>query len=88
MEDQILEILSLSQGNILEDEWAIDILSSSKELSQEIHEKQEITTKTEKQIDETRDGYRPVNSFSHCHGYSLNWIVQFCKLMEKSTYFF
>ncbi|XP_018409373.1 PREDICTED: dynein heavy chain 3, axonemal-like [Nanorana parkeri] len=64
IEDQILEVLSLSQGNILEDERAIDILSSSKKLSQEIQEKQEITTKTEKQIDETRDGYRPVANHS------------------------
>ncbi|XP_072257291.1 dynein axonemal heavy chain 3-like [Pyxicephalus adspersus] len=64
IEDQILEVLSLSQGNILEDERAIDILSSSKNLSQEIQEKQEITTKTEKQIDETRDGYRPVANHS------------------------
>uniref|UniRef100_A0A4W3IZR5 Dynein heavy chain ATP-binding dynein motor region domain-containing protein n=1 Tax=Callorhinchus milii TaxID=7868 RepID=A0A4W3IZR5_CALMI len=60
-EDQILEVLSMSQGNILEDERAILILSSSKKLSREILEKQEITTRTEKQIDETRDGYRPVS---------------------------
>lgn len=67
IEDQILEVLSLSQGNILEDERAIDILSSSKKLSQEIQEKQEITTKTEKQIDETRDGYRPVCMIFHSY---------------------
>ncbi|XP_043943753.1 dynein axonemal heavy chain 3-like [Protopterus annectens] len=64
IEGQILEVLSMSQGNILEDERAIDILSSSKKLSQEIHEKQEITTTTEREIDETRDGYRPVANHS------------------------
>ncbi|XP_053321162.1 dynein axonemal heavy chain 3-like [Spea bombifrons] len=89
IEDQILEVLSLSQGNILEDERAIDILSSSKTLSQEIHEKQEITMKTEKQIDETRDGYRPVanhssviffviSNLAHLNSmyqYSLAWFI-------------
>lgn len=72
--DEIWGAFSLLQGNILEDEWAISILSSSKKLSQEIHKEQEIT-KIEKQIDETRDGCRPANSFSHFHSYCLNWIV-------------
>uniref|UniRef100_UPI00398E963E dynein axonemal heavy chain 3-like n=1 Tax=Pristiophorus japonicus TaxID=55135 RepID=UPI00398E963E len=63
-EEQVLEVLSMSQGNILEDERAIHILSSSKQLSQEILEKQEVTTRTEMQIDETRDGYRPVATHS------------------------
>ncbi len=40
IEDKILEVLSSSQGNILEDETAIKILSSSKQLSNEINEKQ------------------------------------------------
>jgi len=40
IEDKILEILSVSEGNILEDETAIKILSSSKTLSNEIMEKQ------------------------------------------------
>ncbi|XP_068129764.1 dynein axonemal heavy chain 3-like [Hyperolius riggenbachi] len=89
IEDQILEVLSLSQGNILEDERAIDILSSSKKLSQEIQEKQEITAKTERQIDETRDGYRPVANHSSViffvisdleyidsmYQYSLAWFI-------------
>ncbi|XP_051776026.1 dynein axonemal heavy chain 3-like isoform X1 [Erpetoichthys calabaricus] len=60
VENQILEVLSLSQGNILEDEHAIHILSSSRKLSQEILEKQQITMATEREIDDTRDGYRPV----------------------------
>ena len=34
IEDKILKVLSSSKGNILEDESAIEILSSSKELSQ------------------------------------------------------
>ncbi|KAG8578265.1 hypothetical protein GDO81_010436 [Engystomops pustulosus] len=99
IEDQILEVLSLSQGNILEDERAIDILSSSKKLSQEIQEKQEITAKTEKQIDETRDGYRPVANHSSAiffvisnlayidsmYQYSLTWFINlYVNAIKKS----
>ncbi len=40
IEDKILEVLSSSEGNILEDETAIQVLSSSKTLSNEIAEKQ------------------------------------------------
>ena len=40
IEDKILEVLSSSEGNILEDETAIKILSSSKTLSEEITAKQ------------------------------------------------
>ena len=40
-------MLSSSQGNILEDETAIQILSSSKILSEEIAAKQKVATATE-----------------------------------------
>ena len=40
IEDKILEVLSSSEGNILEDETAIEVLSSSKVLANEISEKQ------------------------------------------------
>ncbi|XP_076448252.1 dynein axonemal heavy chain 3-like [Babylonia areolata] len=60
IEDKILQVLSSSQGNILEDESAIQILSSSKQLSTEISEKQKIASATEAEIDETRNGYKPV----------------------------
>ncbi|XP_042293782.1 dynein axonemal heavy chain 3 [Sceloporus undulatus] len=60
IEDKILEVLSKSEGNILEDETAIKVLSSSKELSEEITEKQEIASITEMEIDATRMGYKPV----------------------------
>ena len=42
IEDKILETLSASEGNILEDESAIKILNSSKVLSNEIQEKQKV----------------------------------------------
>ena len=40
IEDKILEVLSSSEGNILEDSTAIEILSSSKVLANEISQKQ------------------------------------------------
>ncbi|XP_076997717.1 dynein axonemal heavy chain 3 [Tamandua tetradactyla] len=89
IEDKILEVLSMSEGNILEDETAIKVLSSSKLLSEEISEKQEIASMTEMQIDETRMGYKPVAVHSatifFCisdlaniepmYQYSLTWFI-------------
>merc|ERR1719353_1774349 len=59
-EKKILETLSASQGNILDDESAVQILSASKQLSNEISEKQKIAEQTEQQIDEARLQYVPV----------------------------
>ncbi|KAK3717325.1 hypothetical protein QZH41_011557, partial [Actinostola sp. cb2023] len=78
-----------SQGNILEDETAIKVLSSSKVLSEEISAKQEIATATEQEIDETRNGYKPVATHSSVlffcisdlasiepmYQYSLTWFI-------------
>uniref|UniRef100_A0A3Q2QRM0 Dynein axonemal heavy chain 7 n=1 Tax=Fundulus heteroclitus TaxID=8078 RepID=A0A3Q2QRM0_FUNHE len=89
IEDQILEVLSSSKGNILEDETAIKILSSSKILSEEISEKQKVASITEKEIDNTRMGYRPVAEHSSIlffcisemaniepmYQYSLTWFL-------------
>ncbi|GLI63290.1 hypothetical protein VaNZ11_006196 [Volvox africanus] len=60
IEDRIIEVLSASEGNILEDETAINVISSSKQLSNDIAQKQQIADKTERTIDETRLGYKPV----------------------------
>jgi len=38
------------------------VLSSSKKLSEELSLKQEIASKTEEEIDRTRDGYKPVRN--------------------------
>ena len=45
IEDKILEVISTSQGDILEDETAVEILSSSKVLAHEILDKQLISAK-------------------------------------------
>ncbi|XP_062847578.1 dynein axonemal heavy chain 3 [Trichomycterus rosablanca] len=89
IEDKILEVLSSSQGNILEDETAIKVLSSSKVLSEEITEKQKIASETEQEIDQTRMGYRLVAEHSSIlffciselaniepmYQYSLTWFI-------------
>ncbi|XP_014396707.1 PREDICTED: dynein heavy chain 7, axonemal [Myotis brandtii] len=89
IEDKILEVLSSSEGNILEDETAIKILSSSKALANEISQKQEVAEETERQIDTTRMGYRPIAIHSTIlffsiadlaniepmYQYSLTWFI-------------
>uniref|UniRef100_A0ABI7Y3R0 EF-hand domain-containing protein n=1 Tax=Felis catus TaxID=9685 RepID=A0ABI7Y3R0_FELCA len=89
IEDKILEVLSSSEGNILEDETAIKILSSSKALANEISQKQEVAEETEKKIDATRMGYRPIAIHSTIlffsiadlaniepmYQYSLTWFI-------------
>lgn len=49
IEDKILETLSSSEGNILEDESAIQVLDSAKIMSNEISKKQQVWTTLEKQ---------------------------------------
>ncbi|XP_047529766.1 dynein axonemal heavy chain 3 [Vanessa atalanta] len=88
IEDKILEVLS-SAGNILEDESANQILSSSKVLSIEIEAKQAAAAVTEMEIDEARLLYVPVSKHSSVlffcisdlanidpmYQYSLNWFI-------------
>ena len=60
LEDQILFMLSNSTGNILDDHKLIETLATSKVKSSEIQIKVVEAERTEKQIDETRNMYRPV----------------------------
>ena len=89
IEDKILEVLSSSQGDILEDETAVQILSSSKVLAEEIAEKQKVASQTEQEIDKTRNLYVAVAVHSSAlfftisdlaniepmYQYSLNWFI-------------
>ncbi|XP_033990468.1 LOW QUALITY PROTEIN: dynein heavy chain 7, axonemal [Trematomus bernacchii] len=89
IEDKILEVLSSSEGNILEDETAVKILSCSKVLANEISEKQAVAEVTEQKIDETRMGYTPIAMHSAIlffsiadlaniepmYQYSLTWFI-------------
>lgn len=118
IEDQILETLQSSEGNILEDERAIQVLDAAKIMSNEITKKQQVISraslnvilltsqtfvawplcpsgnfqiaeKTEIEIAESREGYRPIATHSSIlffsiadlanidpmYQYSLNWFV-------------
>jgi dynein heavy chain len=89
IEDKILETLSSSEGNILEDETAIQILDSSKVLANEIEKKQKIAEETEHKIEQSRAGYRPVATHGSIlffsitdlpnidpmYQYSLTWFI-------------
>ncbi|XP_034168074.2 LOW QUALITY PROTEIN: dynein axonemal heavy chain 12 [Pangasianodon hypophthalmus] len=89
IEDKILETLQSSEGNILEDESAIQILDSAKIMSNEISKKQQIAEKTEIKIAESREGYRAIAKHSSIlffsiadlanidpmYQYSLSWFV-------------
>ena len=99
IEDKILEVLSSSEGNILEDETAIKILSSSKTLSDEISEKQKIAEETEHKIDTARAGYTPIAIHSTIlffsiadlaniepmYQYSLSWFINLFMLSIENA---
>ena len=99
IEDKILEVLSSSEGNILEDETGIQVLSSSKVLAKTISEKQAVAEKTEIKIDEIRVGYKPIATHSSVmffciadlvniepmYQYSLPWYISlFINSIETS----
>ncbi|XP_067120586.1 dynein axonemal heavy chain 3-like isoform X3 [Centruroides vittatus] len=91
LEDRILEILSSSQGNILEDETAIRILSSSKTLSEDIIGRQKTMAAAQQEIDNACKCYLPIASCStviffcimslasinSMYRFSLDWFLQF-----------
>ncbi|CAM9229232.1 unnamed protein product [Discosporangium mesarthrocarpum] len=99
IEDKILHILSSSEGNILEDQTAIETLSQSKVLSDDIKEKQAVAEKTEKDIDEVRRGYTPIAysiqilffcisdmaNIEPVYQYSLTWFINlFVSSIQRS----
>ena len=63
-EDKIMEVLSTTEGNILEDEAAVNVLSSSKTLASEVQEKHSLAEETEISIDKARLLYKPIASYS------------------------
>lgn len=88
-ESNILEVLSPSEGNILEDENAINILSTSKIMSEEIQTKQLNARDTEVDIDGNIEKYNVVAkhatilyycvmqlaSINYVYQYSLDWFM-------------
>ncbi|XP_009641827.1 dynein heavy chain 7, axonemal [Egretta garzetta] len=88
IEDKILEVLSASEGNILEDETAITVLSSSKVLANEISEKQAVAEETEKKIDATRMGYRPIATHSSILFFSIADLANIEPMYQYSLMWF
>ncbi|KAL0118214.1 hypothetical protein PUN28_009103 [Cardiocondyla obscurior] len=98
-EGKILEVLSVAEGNILEDEEAIDILMVSKNLSDDIQVKQTATEVTEKSIDAARSQYQPIAAYSTIlfftiaslgnidpmYQYSLVWFVNLFSMAIDNT---
>lgn len=50
IEDKIIEVLSGAEGNILENETAITVITASKTLSNDINYKQQTAQRTEKKV--------------------------------------
>ena len=89
IEDKILYLLSNATGNILDDEVLIDTLAQSKVTSDGISLKVAEAEATEKDIDETREKYRPVATRASVlffcisdlalvdpmYQYSLSWFI-------------
>ncbi|XP_026849759.1 dynein heavy chain 12, axonemal [Drosophila persimilis] len=70
-ENLILKTLSASEGDILENEAAIQILGESKGLSKDIQEKQEAAKETSAKIEAFRLNYKPVAVHSSILYYSI-----------------
>ena len=89
IEDRILHTMSSSEGNILDDANAIEVLSEAKIVADEISEKQKIADETQAEIDEAREGYKPCGAYNAVlfftirdlanidpmYQYSLSWFI-------------
>uniref|UniRef100_A0A061R4I5 Dynein heavy chain 9 n=2 Tax=Tetraselmis sp. GSL018 TaxID=582737 RepID=A0A061R4I5_9CHLO len=64
VENQILHVLSTSEGNILEDGEAVAVLQEAKRVSDDIGEKQKVALTTEASIDEARVNYNQVAKYA------------------------
>ncbi|XP_068084555.1 dynein axonemal heavy chain 3 [Anabrus simplex] len=87
-EDKILEVLSSSKGNILEDETAIQILSSSKVLAEEILAKQVVAAETEVEIDDARNLYTPVSKHSSVLFFCISELANIDPMYQYSLVWF
>lgn len=99
LENKILEEMWTSQGNILEDEAAVQVVSTAKTLINEVLEKQSNTEQTEASIDRSRIGYEPVaahasslyfsitqlSSLDPMYQFSLAWFMELFTGLIDST---
>lgn len=89
VEKSVLKILSECEGNILDNEKAIQNLNDSKDLAESIRSKQIITIESEEKLEEFRLDYQPVAEhsvvlyYSVCdlpninpmYQYSMSWFI-------------
>ena len=94
IEDTILEQISSSEENILENQELINTLAASKQTSTNIMAKVEEAKQTEKEIDAARESYRPVafrasllffcivnlSNVDPMYQYSLQWFTRLFEL--------
>ncbi|CAE8608889.1 unnamed protein product, partial [Polarella glacialis] len=99
IEDKILELLSNSKGNILDDEELITTLANSKVTSVRIEERVKEQEKTQALVQETRQTYVPVSvrgsamffvvadlcKVEPMYQYSLEWFVEIFLLAIKTA---
>ena len=88
IEDRILHTMSSSEGNILDDAGAIEVLSEAKIVSDEISEKQKSRTRRRWRLTR-REGYKPCGAYNAVlfftirdlanidpmYQYSLSWFI-------------
>ncbi|EGR32330.1 hypothetical protein IMG5_087930 [Ichthyophthirius multifiliis] len=88
IEKQILEVLNKAD-NILDDEQGVQILQQSKQVSNDIIERQEEAKVTEQRLEQSRQEYRPIANHStvlffsimdmavqdQMYQYSLSWFI-------------
>eukprot|EP00928_Gymnodinium_smaydae_P068047 TRINITY_DN5109_c0_g5_i1.p1 TRINITY_DN5109_c0_g5~~TRINITY_DN5109_c0_g5_i1.p1 ORF type:complete len:4182 (+),score=1201.92 TRINITY_DN5109_c0_g5_i1:1381-13926(+) len=99
LEDKILYLLSVSKGNILDDEELINTLATSKVTSVKIEERVKEQEKTGALVAQTRDNYVPVAvrcaamffvvadlcKVEPTYQYSLEWFVEIYLLAIKTA---
>eukprot|EP00002_Diphylleia_rotans_P021973 TRINITY_DN428_c1_g1_i1.p1 TRINITY_DN428_c1_g1~~TRINITY_DN428_c1_g1_i1.p1 ORF type:complete len:4548 (+),score=958.95 TRINITY_DN428_c1_g1_i1:229-13872(+) len=84
VESELLEMLSDSQGNLLEDSDLVEILAKTKKACQEINEKLEYMAESEKRINNAREEFRPVATRGAILYYLLLDISTLCSLYQMS----
>ncbi|KAK9508782.1 hypothetical protein O3M35_006257 [Rhynocoris fuscipes] len=88
LEDEILKVLSSAEGNILENETAIQTLSQSKILSESIQAKQEVAAATEIEIDYARNLYIPVSKHSSVLFFCISELANIDPMYQYSLVWF
>lgn len=93
LEDEILQVLSASKGDILDDENAVQVLHKSKQVADDISRKQKVAHRTEQEINVSRQAYKPLafhaavlyfcvadlSRIDPMYQYSLSWFITLFK---------